>query len=129
VTLNPGRTDEDCAQRLVADALDRDVGLEALQLATEGVAACPGVDEAEVVGVADDHPGAGAEDRPPRLVVGAQRRLQAGRLDALADRRALAAGDDQAVEALHVRGYADLARLGSELAQGAGVRLEVALDG
>ena len=58
-----------------------------------------GVDQAEVLGVADDHPGAGAEDRPPGLVVGAQRRLQPGRLDPLADRRALAAGDDQAVEA------------------------------
>ena len=39
VALDPGRADEDRAQRLVADPLDLEVGLEALQLATEGVAA------------------------------------------------------------------------------------------
>ncbi len=41
------------------------VGLEALQLAAEGVAAGARVDQAEVLAVADDHPRAGAEDRPP----------------------------------------------------------------
>jgi hypothetical protein len=81
-----------------------------------------------VLGVADDHPGAGAEDRPSRLVVSAQRRLQAGRLDALGDRRALAAGDDKAVEAVEVPGGSDLGRFGAELAQSAAVRLEVPLD-
>jgi hypothetical protein len=60
--------------------------------------------------------------------VSSQRRLEAGRLDSLADRRALAAGDDEAVEAVEVVGDADLGRLGAELTQDAGVRLEVALD-
>jgi hypothetical protein len=61
-------------------------------------------------------------------VVSPQRRLQAGRLDSLADRRALAAGDDKTVEAGQVFGNADIGGLGAELAQNACVRLEVALD-
>jgi hypothetical protein len=81
-----------------------------------------------MLGIADDQTGAGAEDRPAGLVVGAQRRLQARRGDPLADRRALAAGDDEAVELLEIRGSADLGDLGAELAQGPGVRLEVALQ-
>jgi hypothetical protein len=44
------------------------------------------------------------------------------------DRGALAAGDDEAVELLEIRGSADLGDLGAELAQGPGVRLEVALQ-
>jgi hypothetical protein len=128
VPLDPGGADEDRAQRLVADPLDLEIGLEALQLATEGVAPGAGVEEAEVIGVADDQAGAGAEDRPPRLVVGAQGRLQPGRLDALADRRALAAGDDEAVEPGDLGSGADLGCFGAELAQGPGVGLEVALQ-
>jgi hypothetical protein len=126
--LDPGGADEDRAQRLVADPIDLDVGLEALQLAAEGVALGGDVEEAEVIGVADDQPSAGAEDRPPGFVVGAQRWRQPGRLDALDDRRALAAGNDQAVEPDQIAGSADLGCLGTELAQGAGVRLEIALQ-
>jgi hypothetical protein len=81
-----------------------------------------------MLGVADDQPGAGAEDRPAGLVVGTQRRLQPGRLDALDDRRALAAGDDQPVEPVEVRGDTDLGCLSAQLPQRPGVRLEVALD-
>jgi hypothetical protein len=128
VTLDPGGADEDRAQRLVADPIDVEVGLEALQLAAEGVATGAGVEESEVLGIADDQPGAGAEDRPAGLVVDAQRRLQAGRLDALDDRRALATGDDQSVEPVEIPGGADLGCLGAELAQRPRVRPEVALD-
>jgi hypothetical protein len=128
VPLDPGGADEERPQRLLADPLDLEVGLEALQLTTEGVAPRDRVEEAEVVGVADDQAGAGAEDRPPGLVVSTQRRLQLRRLDALGDRRALAAGDDEAVQAIEVRGRADLGYFGAELAQGAGVSLEVALQ-
>jgi hypothetical protein len=60
--------------------------------------------------------------------MGTQRRLQAGRLDPLADRGALPARDDQAVEAVEVLGGANLADLGAELAQDLAVGLEVALD-
>jgi hypothetical protein len=126
--LDPGRADEDRPQRLVADPIDLEIGLEALQLPAEGVAAGAGVEKAEVVRVADDQAGAGAEDRAPRLVVGAQRRLQTLRFDALDDRRALAARDDQAVESFEILGNAYLRRLGAQLAQDAGVRIEVALD-
>jgi hypothetical protein len=61
-------------------------------------------------------------------VVRSQSRLQSGRIDPLDDRRALAAGDDQAVELVEVAGEPDLADFGAELAQDAGVSLEVALD-
>jgi hypothetical protein len=128
VALDPGGADEDGAQWLVADPLDLEVGLEALQLATEGVAAGTGVEEAEVLGVADDQPGAGAEDRPPVFMVSPQRRLQARRSDALDDRRALTAGNDQPVDVLQALGGADLDCLGAEVTQRPGVRLEVALD-
>jgi hypothetical protein len=128
VALDPGGADEDRAQWLVADPLDLEVRLEALQLAAEGVATGAGVEEAEVLGIADDQPGAGAEDRPAGLMVGAQRRLQAGRLDAPDDRGALATGDDQPVDPVEIRGDADLGCLGAELAQRPGMRLEVALD-
>jgi len=128
VALDPGRADEDGPQRLVADPLDREVRLEALQLAAEGVAPRAGVEEPEVVGIADDQARAGAEDRPAGLVMGPQGRLQPGRLDPLGDRRALAAGYDQPVEIGQVAGDADLGRLGAELAQGPRVGLEVALD-
>lgn len=128
VALHPGGADEDRTQRLVADPLDLEVGLETLQLAAEGVATGGRVEEAEVVGVADDQAGAGPEDRATRLVVGAQRRLQAGGGDPLRDRRALAAGDDEAVEALQLGRRADLGDLGAEPAQRPGVCLEVPLQ-
>jgi hypothetical protein len=128
VALDPGGADEDRAQRLVADALDLEVGLEALQLAAEGVAARGRVEETEVVGIADDQPGAGAEDRSAGLVVGTQSRLQPGDLDPLDDRRALATGDDEPVEALDPGGGANLGYLGAEPAQGSGVSLEITLE-
>jgi hypothetical protein len=128
VALDPGGADEDRPQRLVADPLDHQVGLKALQLAAEGVAPGIGIEEAEVLGIADDHPGAGAEDRPAGFVVRAQRRLQAGGGDALDDRRALAAGDDEPVQPVGLGGGAYLGCLGAEPAQDAGMRLKPALE-
>jgi len=58
----------------------------------------------------------------------AQTRLEPGGGDPLLNRGALAAGDDEGVEALQVGGSADLDGLGTEPAQRAGVRLEVALQ-
>src|SRR5947209_7118195 len=69
----PRRADEDSAQRLVAVA-DVQIGLEAVHLATEGVALGAPVAEAEVVAVEDDHAGARAEDRPVEV---AQRVVEA----------------------------------------------------
>jgi hypothetical protein len=128
VALDPGGADEDRAQRLVADPLDLEVGLEALQLAAEGVAARDRVEEAEVVGVTDDQPGTGAKDRPAGLVVSPKGRLQPSDLDPLGDRRALAAGDDETVEADDFGGGSNLGYIGAESAQGAGVCLEIALQ-
>ena len=73
--------------------------LEALQLAAEGVAAAEVVGQPEVVAVADDHPGAAPEDRPPFAVEGANRLVQALALHPHRDRGRLAAWDHQAVEA------------------------------
>ena len=60
---DPRRADEDAAQRLVL-ALQLEVGLEARDLAPVGVAADLEVEQAEVAAVEQDHPGAGAEQRP-----------------------------------------------------------------
>jgi hypothetical protein len=60
--------------------------------------------------------------------MGTQRRLQSRRLDPLGDRRALAAGDDEPVEPVELLRSAYLGYFGAELAQGAGVRLEIALQ-
>jgi hypothetical protein len=128
MALDPGSADENRTQRLVADSLDLEVGLEALQLAAEGVASRRRIDQAEVIGAADDQPGASAENWPPGFVVGAQGRLQPGRSDALGDRRTLAAGDDEPVEPLKLGCGTDLGNVGAKLAQGAGVGLEIALQ-
>jgi hypothetical protein len=127
--LHPRCPDEERAQGLLTGAGDLEVGLKALQLPAEGVAARRRVDKAEVLGVADDQAGARAEDRPPRLVVGAQCGLEARGGDQLADRGRLAAGDDQPVETLQMLGRTDLDRVRAEPAQGLRVRLEVTLQG
>ena len=79
--------------------------------------------------VADDHPRAGAEDRPAGVGVGADRRLEPVALDRLRDRRALAAGDDEPVEAARARRASRTStRVGAELAQHPHVGGEVALE-
>src|SRR3954453_19113897 len=98
---------------------------KALRLAVASMR--PRCSEAQTI-IPAPRPGARPQDRPPGSVVLAQRRLDPGGRDHLRDRRALAAGDDQGVEALHVGGGADLARLGAELAQGLGVGFEIALE-
>ena len=57
-----GRADEDAAQRLVV-AGEREIGLEARDLAAVGVPVDLDVDGAEMPPVEDDHPGAGAQHR------------------------------------------------------------------
>jgi hypothetical protein len=126
--LDPGRPDEDRAERLLAGPGHLEIGLEALQLPAEGVATGRHVDEAEMLGVADDQPGAGTEDRLAGLVVGAQPGLQARRRDQFGDRRRLAARDDQAVEPRQPLRRTYLDRLRAKPAQRLGVRLEVALQ-
>src|SRR5436190_22014009 len=127
--LDPRRPDEDGAQRVRAQALDLKLRLEARDLTPEGVATRARIDQAEVVPVADDHPGAGAQDRPPLLEMSADRRLEAVALDRLHDRGALAAGYHEAVELPQLRRRPDLDRLGAERSQHLGVLGEVALAG
>ncbi len=60
--------------------------------------------------------------------MGAQRRFQAAGLDSLADRRALAAGDDEAVQARQILGSSNLDRFGAEPAQDEKVGCEPPLE-
>ena len=79
-----------------------------------------------MVAVEQDHPGAGAEDRP---LEAPDRLLDPVEPHQPRDRGRLAAGDDQAVEAVELLGLAHLDRLGAEAAQHGRVLAEVALDG
>ncbi len=128
VPLDPRGADEHRAQRLGAEPVDLELGLEALQLAAEGVAARDRVHQAEVLAVADDHPGAGAEHGAPALGVGADRGLEPVALDRLRDRRALAAGDHEPVEVGQLgRALRTSTGAGAERAQHPRVGREVAL--
>ena len=79
-----------------------------------------------MVAVEQDHPGARPEDRaaeaPDRL-------LDPVQAHQARDRRRLAAGDDQPVEAVELLGLPHLDRLRAEAAQHGRVLAEVALDG
>ena len=126
-----GRADLGDARRADEDAADRaltigqlQVSLEARHLPTEGVAPYENVDEAKVVAVEEDHPGAGPEDGPR-----AQRLLEAVDPDQTHDRGRFAAGDDEPVEVLELLRLAHLDRLGAEAPQHGRVLAEVALDG
>src|SRR4051794_22793243 len=123
------RADEDCAQWIGTEPVDLKLDLEARDLPTEGVSLGGRVDEAQVVAVADDHAGAGPENRAPRLGVGANRGLEAVALDRLRDGRALAARDHQAVEPVNFRRRAHLDGVRSEGPKHLGVGGEVPLAG
>src|SRR5262249_43083435 len=108
--LDPRRADEDGAQR-PALAGKLEVGLERSDRATEGVAPHRDVDEAEMVAVEHDHPGARAEHGPLEL---AQRLVDAVEPHQARERRRLAAGDDEPVEPVELLGNADLDDVGAE---------------
>src|SRR3954467_14946687 len=73
---HPRRADEDASQR-PALAGQLEVGLEARDLATEGVSVNLEVDRAEMVSIEDDHPRARAEDRPAKRFDGAVKAVEA----------------------------------------------------
>ena len=98
--LDPRRADEDRAQRLGPDPVDRRSASKLGDLAAEGVAAAGRVEQAEVVAVADDHPGAGAEHRPARVGVRADRRPRPSRSIAFMIVVDSPPGDHQRVEAV-----------------------------
>src|SRR6188508_3722653 len=97
---NARRADEDPAERPTV-ALEREVRLEARDLAPVGIPVDLDVRESEVIAVDEDHPRTGAEDRAPerpdRLVEPVEPRE-------LRDGRRLPTGDDQPVEAVELLG-------------------------
>src|ERR687888_352161 len=111
------RADEDAAQRLVL-AGEREVGLEARDLAAVGVP-CH-------LEVEDDHPRARAEDRPGER---AQRLVEAVEAHQAHEGRRLAARHDEPVEALELLRQAHLDHVRAEAAEHRRVLAEVPLDG
>src|SRR3954447_9256248 len=118
------RADEHAAQRLLVPG-EREVGLEAGDLAAGRVAAHREVDEPEVVAVEQDHPGAGPEDCAAEA---RDRLLEAVEADQAGHRGRLAARDDEPVEPGELLRLADLDDVGAEPSQHRGVLPEVALD-
>ena len=74
------------------------------RLAAEGVAFGTRVEQAEVVAVADDHPGAGAEQRPPGAGIARIGCSSPSRSSAFVIVVRLAARDDERVEPSELRG-------------------------
>ena len=105
-TLHPRRPDEDPAERLLLPG-QLEVGLEARDLAAVRVALDLEIDEAEMVAVEHDQPGAGAEDR---LLEAADRVLEPVEPHQAHERRRLSAGDDEAVEPGELLGLAHFDR-------------------
>ena len=77
-----------------------------------------------MVAVEQDHPGAGAQDRP---LEAPDRLLEPVEADQAADRRGLAAGDDEPVEAVELLGLPHLDDVGAEAPQHRRVLAEIPL--
>src|SRR4051795_6823550 len=126
--IYPGCPNEHRAQG-VAEAGEVEIGLEALKLAPERVAARRHVEHAEMVAVEHDHPRAGGEDRGAARGKLAQWLGEALALDPERHRGRLAARHDQPVQTLEVLGRLHEAAIGAELREDPAVRLEIALEG
>src|SRR5579885_939207 len=123
-------------ERRTSQTLDVEIGLEAVDLAAEGVAVDADVHEAEPrlvralnVPGQHDHAGAGAPDGLALLGHGLHRLIQLVGGHQLADGRALATGDHQPVETVQLLRKAYLDGLRSEAAQALDVLGEGALQG
>src|SRR5262245_36659570 len=117
------RPDEHTAHASAARQLE--VSLEARDLPAVRVSPHRDVDEAEVLSVEQDHPGAGAEHRPAELP---HRLLEPVDPDQPHDRRRLPARDDEAVDVVELLRLADLHRVRAKLPQHRRVLPEIALD-
>jgi hypothetical protein len=117
------RTDEDAAQRLVV-AREREIGLEARDLAPIRIPVDDEVDEPEMLAVEDDHPRASPEHR---LLEPAHRLVEPVEPHQAHERRRLAAGDHEPVEPFELLRLAHLDDVRAELAQHRRVLAEVAL--
>ena len=107
--IDDGCADEHAVDWHVAEQRHRDVGLERLTLAPEGIALHADVEQRQdrLVPVGDatreeDHPGAGPEDRRARRGEVEDRVAQPPAIDELAHRRRLPAGQDEPVETIEV---------------------------
>ena len=105
-------------------SFEREIGLEARRLPAVGVPLHLDVHEPEVVAVEDDHARAGAEDRPLEL---RDRRVEPVEAHEPHERRRLAAGHDEPIEAFELGGLAHLHDVRAQPPQHRRVLAEVAL--
>ncbi len=118
-------TDEDAAQRCGV-SVEREIGLEARCLPAVRVSLHFDVHEAEVVPVEDDHARARAEHRPREL---RDRRVEPVEAHEPHERRRLAAGHDEAIQAFELSGLAHFHNVCAQPPQHRRVLAEIALHG
>jgi hypothetical protein len=128
VLSHPRGANEDGVHRAARDPGEVQIGLKGAQLASERVALGPYIEDAEVLAVKHDEPGAGPEDRCARRRQLSQRVPQSLPGDAQGYDRRFSTGDDQRVEPVEVAGHANLPGLGPELTEHPSVSGEVALE-
>ena len=124
--LHPRRPDENGVHRR---AVEVELCLERRKLTTERVTPHTDIEHAEVLPRQHDHPCAGAKNRLAALRELNQRLPQTLAFDSEADRRGFAAGNHECIERIEVHWSANLANLGTQLAQGSGVCCEAPLKG
>src|SRR4051794_14198249 len=134
-SLDDRRSDEDRVDGLVAEERHRHVGLERVELASEGVAADGDVEQRQdrIVAIGDlaredDHPGTGPEHRGAGPGELEDRLLEAPAVDQAAHRRRLATGQDQSIETLEIGRQPNLDGLHADRAERRNVLRKVTLD-
>src|SRR5439155_24674619 len=118
-----GRTDEDAPQGLTV-AVERQIGLEARDLAAIAVSVDLAVESAEVAAVEDDHSGAAPKYRPRELAHGLVEPVETHQPH---ERRRLASGDHEPVEALQLLRLANLHCVRAKAPQHRRVLAEISL--
>src|SRR2546423_3506907 len=127
--LHPRGADEHRPQWTSLEALELEVGLEAVHLAPESVASCGEVENAEVVAVEHDQSGARGERRRARFDQRAERLGEPLPLEPERHRGRLPTRQDETVEPCQLVRSPNDWRLRSKRGQDCSVRLEVALEG
>ena len=125
--LDDRGANEDRSDRLIVDHRSGDRRLERVKLRAKRIAAHAQIHQAEErlrvtdsaprlshVGAEEDHARAGPPDRHTVSVTGPDRIIQTGQDEQLADGRALAPWDDQAIDIGEVQRRADLPRRRAE---------------
>ena len=124
--LYPRSPNEDGIER---SALEQQLSLEGRELPTERIAPHLDVEDTEMVPVQHDHSCTRAQDGLAARDEVDERLTKPLTLHAEADRRGLAARNNEAVEPVEVRGRAHLANVRAQLCQCLRVSLEPALEG